>query len=238
MELEQSLVDLSSLGLKRYQAQFEDEAITELSLLKTMGPDGLDEAMEELCMDKYAASTLKAALFPGSAATGKGAADDDGDDELELEENDGGDDDELELEENDDVDDDDGLELEANDQDDASPTGVQPLNARSIDVGNVDQALHYKGEGNKALQARSHVCPACVLVCSRKDPWLLCWSVRLRPSLDKSGGLPSRPANLCSLFWTRNRIWTAFTQRDLHSTPAEPCHAWLSRGGATPCAPC
>ena len=55
---------LSRLGLERHVEQFEEEAITELSLLRSMGADMLRENLTELGMELEAIAALSAALFP------------------------------------------------------------------------------------------------------------------------------------------------------------------------------
>ena len=64
---------------------FEEEAITDIELLISMGPEGFLEAMDELGMDQYAIASMKDELFPKSML----------EDELTLEEND---DDDIQLE--------------------------------------------------------------------------------------------------------------------------------------------
>lgn len=58
---------LTRLGLARYLAQFEEEAITELQLLTSMGVEMLRENLEELGMDAEDIATLSTALFPEEA---------------------------------------------------------------------------------------------------------------------------------------------------------------------------
>ena len=55
---------LSRLGLSRYTPQFEEEEITELNLLTSMGMKMLRENLEELGMDADAIASLSTALFP------------------------------------------------------------------------------------------------------------------------------------------------------------------------------
>lgn len=55
---------LSRLGLERHVEQFEEEAITELSLLRSMGAEMLRENLTELGMELGAIAALSAALFP------------------------------------------------------------------------------------------------------------------------------------------------------------------------------
>ena len=55
---------LSRLGLERHVEQFEEEAITELSLLRSMGAEMLRENLTELGMELEAIAVLSAALFP------------------------------------------------------------------------------------------------------------------------------------------------------------------------------
>jgi len=54
---------LSRLGLERHVELFEEEAITELSLLRSMGADMLRENLTELGMELEAIAVLSAALF-------------------------------------------------------------------------------------------------------------------------------------------------------------------------------
>jgi tetratricopeptide (TPR) repeat protein len=78
---------LAKLNLTQYNEVFEEEAITEVSLLVSMGDAMLRENLEELGLDAAAVDALAGELFPG--ATGGGAADDDDDeDELVLEDGD------------------------------------------------------------------------------------------------------------------------------------------------------
>ena len=69
---------LAKLSLSKYEEVFVEEAITEVSLLTSMGDAMLRENLEELGLDAAAIEALAAELFPG-AATG-----DDGDDGDEL----------------------------------------------------------------------------------------------------------------------------------------------------------
>ena len=55
---------LSRLGLERHVEQFEEEAITELSLLRSMGAEMLRENLTELGMELEAIAALSTALFP------------------------------------------------------------------------------------------------------------------------------------------------------------------------------
>lgn len=84
---------LSRLGLERHVPLFEEEAITELTLLTSMGKDMLKENLDELGLEAADVVKLSMALFP---------EEDEDDDGPALEDNDGGDDD------------DDGPQLEAN----------------------------------------------------------------------------------------------------------------------------
>jgi len=68
---------LSRLGLDHYTEVFEEEAITDASLLHSMGAEMLRENLEELGLDDTAISKLSTELFP-----------DDEDEALMLEEND------------------------------------------------------------------------------------------------------------------------------------------------------
>jgi len=72
---------LSRLGLERYGSVFEEEAITDVSLLTSMGVEMMCENLEELGLDQPAIDALSSDLFPG------GGGDDDDDDALELEDN-------------------------------------------------------------------------------------------------------------------------------------------------------
>ena len=69
---------LARLELAHYVPAFEEEAITELPLLTSMGVDMLRENLEELGLDAAAVAKLADALFP---------ADGEDDGELELEDN-------------------------------------------------------------------------------------------------------------------------------------------------------
>ena len=60
---------LERLGLERHLPTFEEEAITELSLLQSMGPDHIGENLEELGLDASAVARLSAEIF-GAAADG------------------------------------------------------------------------------------------------------------------------------------------------------------------------
>ena len=76
---------LSRLGLERHVEQFEEEAITELSLLRSMGAEMLRENLTELGMEPEAIAVLSAALFPEASEE---ADDDEGG--LTLEDNEHG----------------------------------------------------------------------------------------------------------------------------------------------------
>lgn len=81
---------LARLGLSRYADIFEEEAITSVDLLVSMGPDMLRSNLEELGLTPEAIATLAADLFGGgrsAAVTGSDEGDDDGVDALLLEEN-------------------------------------------------------------------------------------------------------------------------------------------------------
>ena len=99
--MEDALSDLlAGLGLSRYAPIFEEEAITEVALLKSIGSTTFVSSMAELSMDEYAAEALRAELFgaeaPRSAPSVRpGLLTEESDDELALEENEegGGDDD-------------------------------------------------------------------------------------------------------------------------------------------------
>lgn len=77
---------LSRLGLERHVEQFEEEAITELSLLRSMGAEMLRENLAELGMELEGITVLSAALFPEADEE---ADDDEGGCVLEDNENDG-----------------------------------------------------------------------------------------------------------------------------------------------------
>ena len=156
--MEAELQDLlAGLGLARYEPVFEEEAITELALLKSIGSAGFVEAMAELNLDAYAAEALRAELFPAQPTP----AIESDDDELALEDNEEGARDE-----------DEGLMLEENEPQALAPaqqTPKAPPAAGPVDmslpptssgatsgVGGVEQAVRYKDEGNVAQQAGKH----------------------------------------------------------------------------------
>lgn len=60
---------LSKLNLNQYADVFEDEAITEISLLTSMGSEMLRENLEELGLDIEAIDKLAAELFPAERTT-------------------------------------------------------------------------------------------------------------------------------------------------------------------------
>ncbi|EOD18901.1 hypothetical protein EMIHUDRAFT_209549 [Emiliania huxleyi CCMP1516] len=94
--MEDALSDLlAGLGLSRYAPIFEEEAITEVALLKSIGSTTFVSSMAELSMDEYAAEALRAELFgaeaPRSAPSVRpGLLGEESDDELALEENEEG----------------------------------------------------------------------------------------------------------------------------------------------------
>lgn len=63
---------LSRLGLERHVEQFEEEAITELSLLTSMGAEMLRENLAELGMELEAIAALSNALFPKAEEASEG----------------------------------------------------------------------------------------------------------------------------------------------------------------------
>jgi tetratricopeptide (TPR) repeat protein len=164
--MEPELQDLLvRIGLSRYAPVFEEEAITDLALLKSIGSSGFVDAMSELALDPYAAEALRDALF-GPAAT---VASDE--DELELETNEESDDEgELQLEVNEDGgDEDEDLLLEENAPNAPAPelasaVASTPLvspgipasiavpGSVSVAAGASEQAARYKDEGNQAQQ--------------------------------------------------------------------------------------
>ena len=77
---------LARLSLEQYAEVFEEEAITETSLLSSMGNEMLRENLEELGLDSAAIDKLAGELFPGEAAAAPDDDDDD-DDELLVEDN-------------------------------------------------------------------------------------------------------------------------------------------------------
>ena len=67
---------LTPLGLDTYLKIFEDEEITDVALLRSMGPEMLRESMEELSMAPEHINVLEKALFasaPAEAAPAVGA---------------------------------------------------------------------------------------------------------------------------------------------------------------------
>ena len=74
---------LTRLGLSKYAALLEEEAIGDVALLESMGKETMEESMEEIGMDVKDAAKLSAAIF--------GGGDDDDDDGVQLESNDEGD---------------------------------------------------------------------------------------------------------------------------------------------------
>lgn len=151
-ELQELLI---RIGLSRYAPVFEEEAITDIALLKSIGSSGFVDAMSDLALDEYAAEALRAALF-GPAASASS------------------DEDELKLEVNEDAhDEDDGLMLEENapaapPPDLAAPVAPTPPPSSgnpaagaaagvpgsvSVAAGASEQAGRYKDEGNMAQQA-------------------------------------------------------------------------------------
>ena len=74
--------DLSCWPFWRAPQVFEEEAITDVSLLTSMGEEMLRENLEELGLEPSAVDLLASDLFPGG-----GGGDDDDDDVLELEDN-------------------------------------------------------------------------------------------------------------------------------------------------------
>jgi len=79
---------LSRLNLSRHAALFEEEEINDVALLTSMGPEMLNENLDELGLDADSITALSGALFPQqqSAAASPAAGDDD-EDGLELEDN-------------------------------------------------------------------------------------------------------------------------------------------------------
>lgn len=63
---------LSQLNLNKYAEVFEEEAITETSLLSSMGSEMLRENLEELGLDSDAINQLAEALFPGDGKEQQG----------------------------------------------------------------------------------------------------------------------------------------------------------------------
>lgn len=82
---------LSRLGLERHVPLFEEEAITELTLLTSMGKDMLCENLDELGLVAADVAKLSTALFPEEEEEDDGPAlednDDDDDDGPQLEAN-------------------------------------------------------------------------------------------------------------------------------------------------------
>ena len=160
------LAFLRPLGLERYHSMFEDEAITEVDLLRSMGEAMLRESMEELGMQAAHTEKLARALFP--SGSGGVPLDDNDDDDLVLEDQDD-DDDGLVLEDQDvanpadeDDEDDDELELEENPNDgapaapaaSAAPAPPPPTPAApTVSPATVRAAEMVKSRGNDALKA-------------------------------------------------------------------------------------
>jgi len=137
---------LSKLSLEQYKSTFEDEEITEVSLLHSMGEEMLRESMVELGMKDAHVDVLAKALFSEEG---------DGEDELALEDNAGGDDDDgLALEDNDD----DGLALEANEAPAPAPpasvAAAEPVTtaAPTVSAASKKAAERVKNQGNDALK--------------------------------------------------------------------------------------
>ena len=137
---------LSKLSLEQYKSTFEDEEITEVSLLHSMGEEMLRESMVELGMKDAHVDVLAKALFSEEG---------DGEDELALEDNDDGDDDDgLALEDNDD----DGLALEANEAPAPAPpasvAAAEPVTtaAPTVSAASKKAAERVKNQGNDALK--------------------------------------------------------------------------------------
>ncbi len=139
---------LRSVGLERYVPRFEEEAITELSLLASMGADGLVDAMDELGMDARASAALRDALFPSDRA--------DSADELTLEENE--EDDELVIEENDEA----VTGVSAPEPAAGQKKGSikRGFFTRSSSLGSSEQAERHKRDGNAALEAGKYALAA------------------------------------------------------------------------------
>ena len=81
---------LSRLGLERHLEQFQEEAITELSLLTSMGAEMLRENLVELGMEPEAIAVLSTALFQATEDADEGSehgAASEQDTELRLEPN-------------------------------------------------------------------------------------------------------------------------------------------------------
>ena len=105
---------LRPLGLERHCELLEDEAITEVSLLRSMGDEVLRESMQELGMEAADVDVLATALFGGGS---------DDDDCLVLEENEGG----GAAAVAEDADSDDGLALEENLPSHTAAVALEPL---------------------------------------------------------------------------------------------------------------
>ena len=154
MGLDSALSELlRTLSLEHFAAPLEDEAVEDIALLKSMGPEGLEENLcGEMGLDAGGVAALSRALF--------GGGEDDDDDTLALEENDS-DEGELALEENNS--DEGELTLEANDdaakeQPEAHEDEDELLLEENEAAGTPDAAARaaaqkYKAQGNAALEA-------------------------------------------------------------------------------------
>ena len=133
---------LRPLGLERHCELLEDEAITEVSLLRSMGDEVLRESMQELGMEAADVDVLATALFGGGS---------DDDDCLVLEENEGG----GAAAVAEDADSDDGLALEENLPSHTAAVALEPLPPAAppgVSDTTKQAAERIKEQGNAALK--------------------------------------------------------------------------------------